>query len=247
MSKFNHDFDAALKKVRNRPKKTSPFREQLKRNRAEELCHLVKRFPRQSAQSNELMDTAASLTRNGDAHLILEAIEYMFKSEPSFLTYNRHFGFALEALSQHGLNSRVKEILKQSIRDYPQNIAANASMGAIFDSLIDKGHINTVAKMVSKLAVMAPEILASNPGAGWAISHLIESDKPLEGVNAFIVLSKLHPVAFSMNSTVDRAISSVEKLDLNSMLGASKGDYVGTLINNLRCLQQSPPVLGFGK
>jgi|GEM_PF-4817378 len=248
MSKHTYDFETALKKVRNGPKgrlKRSQTRNA--RDRAIDFCHLVKKFPRQAAMSNDALDFATHLAQNGDGALALEAIEYLFDSEPKFLTYNRHFGFAIEALIHKGFASKAKEIFKQAVKHFPENMAANASTGAIIDALITNGHQSLAASQFSKLAIKCPEILASNPDTGWIIDHLIAAGKTSEAVNAFITIATHHPISFSMNKTVAKAISAIEDLDTRRIFGEGKSEYIGRLIDNIHKHQLNPIVIQLDK
>jgi len=246
MSKHTNDFDSALRKVRNEPKsQLEENQDRDRRDKPRDFCHLVKKFPRQAAQSKDAIDFAAHLAQNGNAEMAFEAIEYLFDSEPKFLTYNRHFGFALEALANNGFDRRAKEILRQSVRDWPQNMAANTSLGAALESLISSGHKSLVATQFTKLTQEAPQILARNPSTGWIISGLVKAGKTSEAINAFIDLAKRHPVAFSMNPTVDKAISSLEKLGVAKIFGDSKANTVTDLIGTIRGIQQNPPIPRF--
>lgn len=240
-AKHNHEFEKELARS-NKPSRfarKSRNREVQRRSSAEQLCHVVKKFPRDAARSESAMEMLAAKCHNGDSNLVLEAVQYLFENERQLLTYNRHFGFVLRELARHGHASRVYEITKQAVKQSSTNVAANSSMGSVFEALLSTNNSQRVARLIYGLSVKEPELLSQNSESGWTIDQMIQAGHRLEGIDTFIVLATHHPKKFANSESVVRAIDRIKSTDF-TFLGEGKVELVGRLIDKLIELRNQP-------
>ena len=227
------NYEHALDRAKNPPRKRRRDRNLPQRTQAEEFSHAVRQFPRQAAQSLGTFEFATQLIERRESTMALEVLYYLLNNEGKFATYNKKFGEPLTALANYGHARQVKEILERAIKEFPENIAANHSMGSVFEALIKNGFEKTAAKLFSKIAIQAPELVAVNPDSGWIVQELIHGGEAERALNAFIVIASKHPKSFSGNTSLNKAIKAIREVDPYKIFERDKAFVVVRLCDKL--------------